>query len=241
MDIKISGVTFAIMKHALVQARAGRIHILDEMHKAINQANNKVSPYAPCIISFKIDKDKIRDVIGPGGKVIRDICETTGAKIDIADDGNVSVSAVGQEKLDMAVEKIKSIVVEPEVGRIFNGTVVKILDSGAFINYLGNRDGFVHISEISQDRVESVSSVLNHGDVVKVRLIGFDNKGKAKLTIKNLEGDIPTQTSPKPFKKEFQDNVDAEKTSKQEPEKKWNKKPSGSDNGGLTKERKYFS
>lgn len=241
MDIKTSGVTFAIMKNALVQARVGRIHILDQMHKAISQANNKVSQYAPCIISFKIDKDKIRDVIGPGGKVIREICETTGAKIDIADDGNVSVSAVGQEKLDLAVEKIKSIVFEPEIGGIFNGTVVKILDSGAFVNYLGNRDGFVHISEISQERIESVSSVLTHGDIVKVRLIGFDNKGKAKLTIKNLDGDISLQTSSKPFKKEVQDNSDVDRPSKHEPEKKWNKQPASKNDGGITKERKYFN
>lgn len=220
MDIKISGVTFEIMKQALVQAKSGRIHILQEMDKAINKTNNHVSQYAPCIYSFKIDKDKIRDVIGPGGKVIREICDTTSAKIDISDDGNVTVSAIGKEKLDMAIAKIKLIAIEPEIGGIFNGTVVKILESGAFINYLGNRDGFIHISEISKERIESVSSVLKHGDVVKVKLIGFDNKGKAKLTIKNIDATVTPNVTTNHKSEPYKDNADIN-NNKRESAKKW--------------------
>ncbi|UCM86067.1 MAG: polyribonucleotide nucleotidyltransferase [Rickettsia endosymbiont of Culicoides impunctatus] len=240
MDIKISGITFEIMKQALVQAKAGRIHILQEMDKAINKTNNHVSQYAPCIYSFKIDKDKIRDVIGPGGKVIREICDTTSAKIDISDDGNVTVSAVGKEKLDMAIAKIKLIVIEPEIGGIFNGTVVKILESGAFINYLGNRDGFIHISEISKERIESVSSVLKHGDVVKVKLISFDNKGKAKLTIKNIDATVTPNVTTNHKSEPYKDNADIN-NNKRESAKKWqNNKPSNEDET-VTKERKYFN
>ncbi|WP_341749303.1 polyribonucleotide nucleotidyltransferase [Candidatus Tisiphia endosymbiont of Sialis lutaria] len=240
MDIKISGVTFEIMKQALVQAKSGRIHILQEMDKAINKTNNHVSQYAPCIYSFKIDKDKIRDVIGPGGKVIREICDTTSAKIDISDDGNVTVSAIGKEKLDMAIAKIKLIAIEPEIGGIFNGTVVKILESGAFINYLGNRDGFIHISEISKERIESVSSVLKHGDVVKVKLIGFDNKGKAKLTIKNIDATVTPNVTTNHKSEPYKDNADIN-NNKRESAKKWqNNKPSNEDET-VTKERKYFN
>ncbi|WP_375332218.1 polyribonucleotide nucleotidyltransferase [Candidatus Tisiphia endosymbiont of Temnostethus pusillus] len=242
MDIKISGVTFEIMKHALVQAKLGRVHILQEMDKAINKTNNNISQHAPCIHSFKIDKDKIRDVIGPGGKVIREICDTTSAKIDISDDGNVTVSAVGKEKLDMAVEKIKSIAFDPEIGGIFNGTVVKILDSGAFINYLGNRDGFIHISEISKERIESVSSVLKHGDIVKVKLIGFDNKGKAKLTIKNIDAEITRDVTTNQKSESYKDNSD-NNGNKREYAKKWqnNKTASSNEDEVVTKERKYFN
>ncbi|WP_250311644.1 polyribonucleotide nucleotidyltransferase [Rickettsia endosymbiont of Oedothorax gibbosus] len=240
MDIKISGITFEIMKQALVQAKTGRIHILQEMDKAINKTNNHVSQYAPCIYSFKIDKDKIRDVIGPGGKVIREICDTTSAKIDISDDGNVTVSAVGKEKLDMAIAKIKLIAIESEIGGIFNGTVVKILESGAFINYLGNRDGFIHISEISKERIESVSSVLKHGDVVKVKLIGFDNKGKAKLTIKNIDATVTPNVTTNHKSEPYKDNADIN-NNKRESAKKWqNNKPSNEDET-VTKERKYFN
>jgi len=193
MDIKVTGITFEIMKQALDQARTGRIHILEKMNEAISGSTITISEYAPCIKSFKIDKDKIRDIIGPGGKIIREICETTGAKIDIADDGLVSVSAIGKNKLEAAIKKIQDIIFVPEIGGIFSGTVVKILESGAFINYLPNRDGFVHISEISEERIESVTKILNHGDIVKVKIIGFDNKSRAKLTIKNIDKIMQTQ------------------------------------------------
>ncbi len=231
MDIKISGVTLEIMKHALTQAKQGRIHILQQMSNTINTANIKVSKYAPSIHSFKINKDKIRDVIGPSGKVIREICEITGAKIDISDDGTVSVSAMGKEKLDMAIEKIKAITFAPEVGGVFDGTVVKILESGAFINYLPNRDGFVHISEIAKERIESVSSVLKHGDIVKVKLVGFDNKGKAKLTIKNVDSEIANKT----------DNHKDQGDNKKDFAKKWQNNKLSDEDESITKERKYFN
>ncbi|NDA91400.1 MAG: S1 RNA-binding domain-containing protein, partial [Alphaproteobacteria bacterium] len=159
MDIKVRGITFEIMEKALEQAKAGRIHILGKMATAIT-TNNLVSQNAPMIESFKVGKDKIREIIGPGGKIIREICETTGAKIDITDEGLVSISAVGRDKLDAAISRVKAIAVDPEIGDIFEGTVVKILEAGAFVNYSGNRDGFVHISEISHERVESVTGSL---------------------------------------------------------------------------------
>ncbi|XVN43383.1 MAG: polyribonucleotide nucleotidyltransferase [Candidatus Rickettsia vulgarisii] len=244
MDIKVAGVTIQIMGDALTQAKAGRIHILEQMDKAISKTNANISKNAPTIHNLKIDKNKIRDVIGAGGKVIRKICETTGAKIDISDDGNVSISAIGKDKIDLAISKIKSIVTEPEVGGIFTGKVVKILDSGAFINYSGNRDGFVHISEIAKDRIESVASALKLGDIVTVKLIGFD-KGKAKLTIKNANSDVVAEpTEAKANKdsenKEQQENPPAPK---RDSGKKWqnngNNKPSTNDE--IVSERKYFN
>ena len=195
MDIKIRGVNFEIMKIALEQARLGRLHILEQMNKVISKPNTELSKNAPSTTTIKVDKDKIRDIIGPGGKVIKEICETSGAKIDIVDDGTVSIYASDKDKAKIALEKIKAIAIDPEIGEVFNGTVMKILDSGAFINYFGNKDGFVHISEIAEERIESVSSVLKQGDTVKVKLIGFDNKGKAKLTIKNADKDNSATSS----------------------------------------------
>lgn len=190
MDIKIEGVTFAIMEEALNQARVGINHILQIMDKSISEFDKNVSQHAPSILSFSINKRKIKDVIGSGGKVIKEICETTKAKIDINDDGLVSVCAPDSEKLKMAVDRIKHLTFEPEKGAVFDGTVVKILDSGAFINYFGSLDGFLHISEISHERVASVDSVLSLGQVVKVKILDFDHRtGKAKLTIKNLLSD----------------------------------------------------
>jgi polyribonucleotide nucleotidyltransferase len=234
MDIKVTGITFEIMQQALKQAKLGRIHILENMGKSIVGSNIEISQYAPCIKSFKIDKDKIREVIGPGGKVIREICDSTKAKIDISDDGTVSVSAIGKEKLDAAISRIKAIVCEPEIGGVFNGTVVKVLESGAFINYLGNRDGFVHISEISEERVESVAKVLNEGDTARVKIIGFDNKGKAKLTMKNA-GKLDTN------EQEVKSSPNSENNSpkKRDSEKKWKNQNSNEDK--VIKERKYFN
>ncbi|ARD86741.1 polyribonucleotide nucleotidyltransferase [Rickettsia bellii] len=237
MDIKIRGVNFEIMKIALEQARLGRLHILEQMNKVISKPNNEMSKNAPSTTTLKVDKDKIRDIIGPGGKVIKEICETSGAKIDISDDGTVSIYASDKDKLKVALDKVKAIAIEPEIGEVFNGTVMKILDSGAFVNYLGNKDGFVHISEIAEERIESVGSVLKQGDIVKVKLIGFDNKGKAKLTIKNAEKD-KSSANPKPK------NSPKEH---QEPEKRDNgkKRAWNEDNNAKTTEvvteRKYFS
>ncbi|RYE06576.1 MAG: polyribonucleotide nucleotidyltransferase [Rickettsiaceae bacterium] len=242
MDIKVLGIDFALIAKALQQAKEGRQHILKEMHKAIHQSNDQVSRYAPCIQSFKIDKDKIRDVIGAGGKVIREICETTGAKIDISDDGTVSVSAVGKEKMELAIERIKSIAFEAEIGDVFEGKVVKILDAGAFVNYMSNKDGFVHISEISETRIESVASVLNYGDVVKVKILGFD-KGKAKLTIKNANKDssVKETVSKQPVNNEPEElaNIKSSKAEQSETiKKKSDTKPVRKEG---SKERKYFN
>ncbi len=233
MDIKVTGINFEIMMQALEQAKSGRLHILNKMREAISCASELISAYAPCIKNFKIDKDKIREVIGSGGKIIREICETTGAKVDIADDGTVSVSAIGKDKLDAAINKIQNIVFVPKIGDIFEGTVVKILDSGAFINYLPNRDGFVHISEMSNERIESVESVLTVNQLVKVKIAGFDSKNRAKLTLKNVE-QIISPEAPKSNATHHQ--KDKETT----PGRKRSSAPSAS-NQQVTKERKYFN
>ena len=241
MDIKVAGITFEIMGKALEQAKAGRIHILDKMALAI-KSNSEISNNAPVIVSFMVNKDKIREIIGPGGKVIRDICDTTGAKIDITDEGKVSVSAVGKDKLDAAVARVKEIAIDPEVGDVFEGTVVKILDAGAFVNYSSSRDGFVHISEIAHERIESVSGALNEGQKVKVKLIGFE-RGKGKLTIKNadeegvLQKPAPKKDREKPVAKESDSK---EKSQTREGAKKWKNKKSDSSEGDV-KERKYFN
>ncbi len=234
MDIKIAGINFNIMQQALCQAKEGRIHILNEMEKIIAGPEVEISKYAPSMCSFKISKDKIRDVIGAGGKVIREICETTSAKIDIADDGNVFVSALGKERMDMAVARIKELSSNHAIGDTFNGSVVKILDNGAFINYSANKDGFVHISEIANERIESVSLKLKHGDIVKVKIIGFDNKGKAKLTIKSAEVQID---------KEQREEIpsDGNEHNNNESRRKLTRKPYNPQNNVVIKERKYFS
>ena len=187
MDIKITSITEEIMKVALDQARDGRMHILNEMARALSAARDSVSQNAPRITTIKINKDKIREVIGPGGKVIREICETTGAKIDIEDDGTVKVAAVDQSAADAAIQWIKGITAEPEIGEIYTGKVVKILDFGAFVNYLGTRDGLVHISQISPKKIAKVSDALNVGDAVKVKLIGIDDRGKVKLSMRDVD------------------------------------------------------
>ena len=187
MDIKITSITEEIMKIALGQARDGRLHILGEMAKGISSARNEVSKNAPRITTFSINKDKIREVIGPGGKVIREICEVTGAKIDIEDDGTIKVAAVDQTAADAAIEWIRNIVAEPEIGVIYKGKVVKVVDFGAFVNFMGSRDGLVHISELSSERVGKVTDVVNEGDQVKVKLIGIDDRGKIKLSMRCVD------------------------------------------------------
>ena len=187
MDIKITSITEEIMKIALGQARDGRLHILGEMAKGISAARNEVSKNAPRITTFSINKDKIREVIGPGGKVIREICEVTGAKIDIEDDGTIKVAAVDQTAADAAIEWIRNIVAEPEIGVIYKGKVVKVVDFGAFVNFMGSRDGLVHISELSSERVGKVTDVVNEGDQVKVKLIGIDDRGKIKLSMRCVD------------------------------------------------------
>ena len=187
MDIKIPGITEEIMKKALHQAKDGRLHILGEMAKAIDGARSEIGEYAPKIETLTIPTDKIREVIGSGGKVIREIVEKTGAKIDISDDGTVKVSASDSHKIKAAVDWIKSITQEPEVGAVYTGKVVKVVDFGAFVNFFGARDGLVHISQISKEKVGKVSDVLTEGQEVKVKLIGFDDRGKTKLSMKVVD------------------------------------------------------
>jgi len=187
MDIKITSITEEIMKIALEQARSGRLHILGEMAKGLNTARESVSNNAPRITTITVPKDKIREIIGPGGKVIREITEVTGAKIDIEDDGTVKVAAVDAAAGKAALDWIKNIVAEPEVGEIYTGKVVKTVDFGAFVNFLGARDGLVHISELAPHRVGKVTDVVNVGDTVKVKCLGIDDRGKVKLSMKSVD------------------------------------------------------
>jgi polyribonucleotide nucleotidyltransferase len=187
MDIKITSITEEIMRIALDQARDGRNHILGEMAKALTGARDTVSNNAPRITSFSIPKEKIREVIGSGGKVIREITETTGAKIDIEDDGTIKVAAVDADAARAAIDWIRGIVAEPEAGVIYNGKVVKVVDFGAFVNFLGSRDGLVHISELAPQRVAKVADVVKLGDTVKVKVLGFDDRGKIKLSMRQVD------------------------------------------------------
>jgi len=187
MDIKITSITEEIMRIALNQAREGRLHILGEMAQALTGARDEVSENAPRITTFSIPKEKIREVIGSGGKVIREITETTGAKIDIDDDGTVKVAAVDGEAARAAIDWIRGIVAEPEVGVIYPGKVVKVVDFGAFVNFLGSRDGLVHISELAPHRVGKVADVVKLGDPVKVKVLGFDDRGKVKLSMRQVD------------------------------------------------------
>jgi polyribonucleotide nucleotidyltransferase len=187
MDLKITSIDEAIMKQALSQARDGRLHILNEMASGLTAPRAEISKNAPRITTFSIPKDKIREVIGTGGKVIREITETTGVKIDIEDDGTVKVAAVDGEAGQRAVDWIKGIVAEPEVGHIYTGKVVKVMDFGAFVNFMGSKDGLVHISELAPRRVEKTGDVVKLGDTVKVKLLGFDDRGKVKLSMKRVD------------------------------------------------------
>jgi polyribonucleotide nucleotidyltransferase len=187
MDIKIAGITEEIMRIALSQAREGRMHILGEMAKAIAQHRAQLGEHAPRIEVFNIPVDKIREVIGSGGKVIREIVEKTGAKIDISDDGTVKVASANGDAMKAAINWIKSIASEPEVGHIYEGTVVKVMDFGAFVNFFGAKDGLVHISQLAPRRVQKVTDVVKEGDKVKVKLLGFDERGKVRLSMKVVD------------------------------------------------------
>jgi polyribonucleotide nucleotidyltransferase len=198
MDIKISGITEEIMRVALDQARDGRMHILGEMGKAISQARSQLGEHAPRIEVIHIPTDKIREVIGSGGKVIREIVEKTGAKIDIQDDGTVKVASPDGESIRAALKWIKSIVAEPEVGEIYDGKVVKVMDFGAFVNFFGPKDGLVHISELAPRRVGKVTDVVKEGDAVKVKLLGFDDRGKVRLSMKQVDQQTGEDLSKKP-------------------------------------------
>jgi polyribonucleotide nucleotidyltransferase len=187
MDLKIASITPEIMRIALGQAQDGRLHILREMAKAIDSSREGVSSNAPRITVISIPKDKIREVIGTGGKVIREITETTGAKIDIEDDGTIKVAAVDAKAAQAAIDWIRGIVAEPEIGLVYTGKVVKVMEFGAFVNFLGSRDGLVHISELAPQRVKQTSDVVNVGDQVKVKVLGVDDRGKVKLSMKAVD------------------------------------------------------
>ena len=202
MDIKITSITPEIMRIALEQAKEGRMHILGEMARAITGARSDVAATAPRITIITVPKDKIREVIGTGGKVIREIVEQTGCKIDIEDDGTIKIAASDPERAQAAIDRIRGIVAEPEIGAIYNGKVVKTAEFGAFVNFLGSKDGLVHISELQQGRVGKTSDVVNMGDAVKVKVIGFDDRGKVKLSMRVVDqatgADITDQVGAKP-------------------------------------------
>ena len=187
MDIKITSITPEIMTIALDQAKDGRLHILKEMAKALTEARAELNEHAPQIVSLTIPTDKIRDVIGTGGKVIREIIEQTETKIDIDDDGTVKVAASNAESIQKAVDWIKGLTDEPEVGEVYTGKVVKTVDFGAFVNFMGAKDGLVHISELQDARTANTTDVVNEGDEVKVLLMGIDDRGKIKLSMKRVD------------------------------------------------------
>jgi len=201
MDIKITSITPEIMRIALDQARDGRLHILGEMSKALTGARHDVAATAPRITVLNVPKEKIRDIIGTGGKVIREIVEVTGAKVDIDDDGTVKISSTSEEKAQKAIDWIRGIVAEPEIGVIYTGKVVKTAEFGAFVNFLGSRDGLVHISELTQGRVNKTTDVVAQGDSVKVKVLGFDDRGKVKLSMRVVDQatgeDISDKVGPK--------------------------------------------
>ena len=186
MDIKITSITKEIMEIALDQAKEGRIHILDEMAKAISNSREVLAESAPKITTMKIKLEKIRDVIGPGGKMIREICEATCATVDIEDDGPRKIAASDTEAAEAAQKRINDIVAEAELGVIYTGKVVKTVDFGAFVNFLGTKDGLVHISELQDARTEKTTDICKEGDMVKVKVIGFDDRGKVKLSMKRV-------------------------------------------------------
>jgi polyribonucleotide nucleotidyltransferase len=187
MDIKITGINKEIMRVALGQAKDGRLHILNEMAKALTSARAELGEFAPRIETMKIPTDKIREVIGTGGKVIREIVEKTGAKINIEDDGTVKIASSDANSIKAAINWIKSIASEPEIGLIYDGTVVKVVDFGAFVNFFGSKDGLVHISQLAKGRVAKTSDVVKEGDKVKVKLLGFDERGKVRLSMRVVD------------------------------------------------------
>jgi polyribonucleotide nucleotidyltransferase len=187
MDIKITGITEEIMKVALDQAREGRMHILNEMNKALNEARPELGEYAPRIETIHIPVDKIREVIGSGGSVIREIVAESGAKIDISDDGTVKIASANAESIRAAISRIKGIAAEPEVGEIYHGKVVKVMEFGAFVNFFGAKDGLVHISQLAEGRPKAVTDVVKEGDMVWVKLLGFDDRGKVRLSMKVVD------------------------------------------------------
>jgi polyribonucleotide nucleotidyltransferase len=197
MDIKITGITKEIMETALFQAKDGRMHILGKMAEAITEGRESLGEHAPRIEVMTIPVDKIREVIGSGGKVIREIVEKTGAKVNINDDGVINIASADGASIKAAKDWIHSIVAEPEEGAIYEGTVVKVVDFGAFVNFFGAKDGLVHISELAPKRVDKVSDIVSEGDKVKVKLLGFDQRGKVRLSMKQVDQETGEEISAK--------------------------------------------
>ncbi|HEX8448415.1 MAG TPA: S1 RNA-binding domain-containing protein, partial [Allosphingosinicella sp.] len=187
MDIKIAGITEEIMRIALDQANEGRAHILREMAKAMGEVRGELSAHAPRIETMQVDKTKIRDIIGTGGKIIREIVATTGAKVDIDDEGIVKISSSDVSQIEAARRWIQGIVEEPEVGKVYTGKVVNLVDFGAFVNFMGGKDGLVHVSEIRNERVEKVSDALSEGQEVKVKVLEIDQRGKVRLSMRVVD------------------------------------------------------
>ncbi|MCS6626469.1 polyribonucleotide nucleotidyltransferase [Roseibacterium beibuensis] len=219
MDIKVAGITEEIMRKAIAQASAGRLHILDEMDKAIDGARTELGEFAPKIEQIKVPTDKIRDIIGTGGKIIREIVEKTGAKINIEDDGTVKIAAAEQDKIDAAKNWISSIVSEPEPGMIYTGKVVKVVDFGAFVNFFGAKDGLVHVSQMAMERVANPADVVSEGQEVKVKFLGMDDRGKTKLSMKVVDQETG---------EDLTDKINAERAERGEP-------PMSEDTGGRPK------
>ena len=205
MDIKVAGITPEIMEKALAQAKEGRLHILSEMNKALSEGRQEFSAHAPRIETMNIPTDKIREVIGSGGKVIREIVEVSGAKVDINDDGVIKIASPNGDAIAKAYEMIHAIVAEPEEGAIYTGKVVKIVDFGAFVNFFGKRDGLVHVSQIENRRLNHPSDVLKEGQEVKVKLLGFDDRGKVRLSMKVVDQETGEEVAPEPKKKKDED------------------------------------
>ncbi|MBK5927967.1 polyribonucleotide nucleotidyltransferase [Rhodobaculum claviforme] len=195
MDIKVAGITPDIMAQALAQARDGRLHILGEMNKALSAGRQEFSAHAPRIETMQVPTDKIREVIGTGGKVIREIVEVSGAKVDINDEGIIKIASSSAEAIKKAYDMIHSIVAEPEIGKIYNGKVVKLVDFGAFVNFFGKRDGLVHVSQIANKRLGHPSEALTEGQEVKVKLLGFDDRGKVRLAMKMVDQETGAEIS----------------------------------------------
>ena len=189
MDIKIQGITREIMSTALAQARDARLHILDEMNKVISESRDEMSQWAPTIVTIKIDPEKIRDVIGKGGSVIRAITEETGASVDIENDGTIRIASVDGASGKEALRRIELITADVEVGRIYDGKVARLMDFGAFVTILPGKDGLVHISQISNERVEKVSDKLAEGDLIKVKVLEVDRQGRVRLSMKEVDAE----------------------------------------------------
>jgi polyribonucleotide nucleotidyltransferase len=187
MDIKIAGITKEIFEKALAQAKEGRAHILGEMAKALNEVRSELSAHAPRIETITIDKSKIRDIIGTGGKVIREIVATTGAKVDIDDEGVIKISSSDIDQIEAAKKWILGIVEEAEVGKVYDGKVVNIVDFGAFVNFMGGKDGLVHVSEMRNERVEKPTDVVSEGQAVKVKVLEIDPRGKVRLSMRVVD------------------------------------------------------